>query len=86
MPSTDFPNPPTIAQQWHVFLACAIPASASKVQVKEMRRAFYCGYQEAIRTMSGPVAGMPEAQAVRTMEGLMAECRQFALDVQAGRA
>ena len=86
MANTTRPNHPTIAQKWDLFQTLVIPSTASKLQVSEMRRSFYCGFQDALRLLSEDVADMPADQAMATLSNLIAEANAFGRSIQQGKA
>lgn len=77
----------TIAEQWASFEAAVMPASAGPVQRQEMRRAFYAGFEGALRiAWNIGDESVSEDGGVAILEGLHEECRMFAAQVGRGEA
>jgi hypothetical protein len=72
---------------WDGFRAGVVPADASPVQVREMRRAFYAGAWVALNAVKivCDEHGGDEAAALAEMRKLFDECVQFAKSVREGR-
>lgn len=75
----------TIDAQWRTFERLVMPEEASDLQRREMRRAFYAGFESALM-MNLRVAAESEDAGVAMLEGLHQEARMFARDVATGRA
>lgn len=84
-PKTQRPFP-TIAQKWDTFHTLVIPSHASKLQVTEMRRAFYCGFQESLRLLTEGVGSLPADEGSKAISALLEEANAFGRAVQAGEA
>lgn len=74
----------TLASQWDSFRLLVVPAGASDLQLREMRRAFYAG-AEAMRTT---LLSVPDgdAEEMAACDAINAELGQFAAAVREGRA
>lgn len=79
------PKPTPLATAWSSFSAKVIPAEASELQRREMRRAFYAGASAALGAMVNIGVGSPLNRQER-IEGVLAELAEFGRQVQAGTA
>lgn len=78
----------TIAQRWDEFAGVVMPPNCHPTQTREMKRAFYAGFQAAL------VAGLEMADESKDnddigatmIQNLHDECQRFAAEVAAGRA
>jgi hypothetical protein len=78
----------TVADRWKLFDKHVLSKTAPDIQRKEMRRAFYAGFYDAL------VAGLEMADesgddddaGASMMRKLYEECTAFAGDVAAGKA
>ena len=68
----------TISQGFDDYCAKVIPPAAGAVQVTECRRAFFAGAAHALMTMLHATNALPEAEAVRVLEVMIAEYSAFA--------
>ena len=80
-----------MAEQWNEFARVAIPVGASRVQRKDIRRAFYAGGNAMLAHIVGafpsPAADAEtKAERKRLMEGLFEELTEFGEAIKAGRA
>lgn len=80
------PQMPTIAQKWDTFRTLVLPPNASRVQVTEMRRAFYCGFQESMRILTEGVGQLPDEEGLAAIAALLDEANAFGRAVQTGNA
>jgi hypothetical protein len=78
----------TVAQVFAEFEAAVIPVNASPIQRQEMRRSFYAGFGAALQLalQMAEESGDDDDAGALMMDTLYQECKQFGLDVQAGRA
>lgn len=79
---------PTIAEQWAEYAIAVMPPSASAVQRREMRRAFYAGTYSML-IIQRDMIGHPDVSVdagVRALVGMLAECERFQRDMLAGEA
>ncbi len=77
----------TIAQQWTQFERLAMPPSAGQLQRKEMRRAFYAGFQASLSVgVEIADADLSDEAGAAVLQGLHEECQLFAGEIAAGRA
>jgi len=78
----------TVAERWDRFVLLVLPPSAPLIQRREMRRAFYAGFSEALAAgiEMAEESGPDDDLGATMMRRLHNECEQFALDVAAGEA
>lgn len=86
MPLSKISRTPTIAQKWATFHCLVIPSNAPQMQVTEMRRSFYCGFQEALRVLTEDVARLPDDSASKAIKSLLDEANAFGRAIQEGKA
>lgn len=67
----------TCKHSWDEFRRNAISPSAPKIQLDEMRLAFYVGFQNCLQITSD-IATLSDEAAVQVLEGLHQEFRAFA--------
>jgi len=73
------PSAFTIAEQWDAFSALVMPKDAPTLQRLEMRRAFYAGFEAALRIQWGiGDKSISEDAGIAIIEGLHQECKLFA--------
>lgn len=77
----------TAAEQWRDYLRRVVPATAHTTQVKETRRAFYAGFEAALR-LAWEIGEekISEDAGVGILQGLHEECALFVKEVVEGRA
>jgi hypothetical protein len=77
-----------IAEQWNDYLARVIPPNASKLQIKETKRAFYAGAHSLLMAVCASVSAGDETTPadIEIMTDIQAEAEAFAEDLKAGRA
>lgn len=79
---------PTMAASWGNFAELVMPPNAPDSQRREMRRAFYAGFHQALVTLEHAVGPdeVDEDAGVKVLEALHEEAERFAADVANGRA
>ncbi len=73
-----------IDQQWREFERKVIAKDAPEIQRKEMRRAFFAGFEMSLVALSH--ASSDEDRAVESLEDMYRQCREFAERVEMGAA
>lgn len=74
----------TIDDTWRSFAENVIHVDAPQIQRNEMKKAFYAGAYAVLCITCGPLTDADEDDAVRMLEGLHEECRQFVSNVVNG--
>ncbi len=82
------PKECTIAEQWRAFEELILaPSGAPPIQVKEMRRAFYSGFEAALRVeWAIGDESISEEAAMGILTGLREEAMLFAKQIAQGEA
>lgn len=78
-----------VQAMWNDFRTQVMPAGAPAVQVTEMRRAFYAGFECALNRLSREMTEgdrLDDPSDERLIGEVNAELHQFAADVKAGKA
>jgi hypothetical protein len=78
-----------IYNEWRSFEnSVLIPIGASRLQRREMRRAFYAGAQRLFAVMVNGASDQEDVTEadLQMMEGISQELDQFARDVRSGKA
>jgi hypothetical protein len=78
----------TVRKEWESYRRTVLPATAPAIQLQESRRAFYAGAEMLMCAILRSLDPSPDAVAsdMALIAALDAELRQFATDVQQGRA
>jgi hypothetical protein len=74
---------------WNEFAVLCIPVEAPAEQKREMRRAFYAGVECVLSKLGSEVSegdADDDPDDMRMMEEITQEMREFAVDLQEGRA
>jgi hypothetical protein len=78
----------TIAEHWREFEQMVLPPMASTIQRREMRRAFYAGFQSCLSAAIeiGTTSDGDDKQGAEMLQRLQDECQQFVAAVLDGQA
>ena len=78
----------TIAERWRFFAGMCLPVGASEIQAREMRRAYYAGFFDALQANIEMAAesGPDDKLGVQMIQSLHDECRRFADEIAVGKA
>ena len=77
-----------IEEAWQQLAKAVYPASVSRVQYTECRRAFYAGANALLTILASRLSPdkEPTAEDAKIMEGIEEEFIQYAKDLQEGKA
>lgn len=76
----------TIKDAWESYRTGVIPATAGRMQLQECRRAFYSGAWAFLQMQIHYMAAQEDEKALDIITAWNEECKQFAKDVEEGRA
>lgn len=78
-----------LEMQWREYETTVYPGGLSGVQLTECRRCFYAGARSILTVMDSIAdqtpTGIPSEADFQVMDGVAAELKQFAADVNGGR-
>lgn len=76
----------TINESWKEFEAKVIPPGSSPIQHREMKRAYFAGFDVAIGALLVTADVLEEAEACKRLDRYRQEIRGFAEAIKLGKA